>query len=138
MGEGKDGIPMIESKPVVTVTGLDHIVLHVSDVERSKRFYCDILGFEIDRDRGWQVFLRAGNNQLGLFALRDGEELNVSNAVNHLALRMGDGTKATVKAALEAHGIHVHGRQGDPDCVYFEDPDGHRLQLYTLEDQQEH
>jgi hypothetical protein len=31
----------------------------------------------------------------------------------------------------------VHGRPGDESCVYFEDPDGHRLQLYTLEDQQE-
>lgn len=121
----------------IKVTGLDHVVLHVSDVERSKRFYMDLLGFEMDRDRGKQVFLRAGSNQLGIFALPDGETLDVSNAVNHLALRMGDGTKAQVKAALEAAGIHVHGRTGDPDCVYFEDPDGHRLQLYTLEDQEE-
>jgi len=128
---------MIETKPVVQVTGLDHIVLHVTDVERSKRFYCDILGFQVDRDRGRQVFLRAGSNQLGLFAVPDGETLDVRTAVNHLALRMGDGTKAGVKALLEAQGIKVHGRTGDETCVYFEDPDGHRLQLYTLEDQQE-
>ena len=28
------------------VTGINHVVLHVTEMERSKRFYMDILGFE--------------------------------------------------------------------------------------------
>jgi len=29
----------------------------------------------------------------------------------------------------ENAGIEVHGRKGDPHCVYFHDPDGHQLQF---------
>ena len=29
---------------MIQTTGVDHVVLHVSDVERSKKFYTDILG----------------------------------------------------------------------------------------------
>jgi catechol 2,3-dioxygenase-like lactoylglutathione lyase family enzyme len=121
----------------IKVTGIDHVVLHVRDPQRSKRFYVDLLGLEVDRERPAQIFLRCGTQQVGLFAMGEGEELHGGNEVNHLALRMADGTKASVKAALEAAGVKVHGRPGDEDCVYFEDPDGHRLQLYTLEDQEE-
>ena len=32
---------------------------------------------------------------------------------------------------LEAEGLKVHGRTADPNCLYFEDPDGHRLQVLT-------
>jgi hypothetical protein len=32
---------------------------------------------------------------------------------------------------LEEQGIEVIGRTGDPHCIYFSDPDGHRLQLLT-------
>lgn len=128
---------MLDTKSAIKVTGIDHVVLHVHDVERSVRFYVDLLGFEVDRERPRQAFLRCGDQQLGLFAVPEGRELQISE-INHMALRMGDGTKESVKAVLEAAGVHVHGRTGDPDCVYFEDPDGHGLQLYTLEDQQEH
>ena len=127
---------MIEAKPVVTVSAIDHVVLHVRDVERSRHFYVDILGFEIERDRGKQLFLRCGSNLLGLFEVEN--DVHGGSEVNHMALRMSYGDRATVKAALEAEGIKVHGRTGDPDCVYFDDPDGHGLQLYTLEDQTHH
>jgi len=46
------------------VTGINHVVLHVTDVERSKRFYMEVLSFE---DRNLSVgssmkasFLRCG------------------------------------------------------------------------------
>jgi hypothetical protein len=46
-----------------------------------------------------------------------------------MALRLVAGDYERVKATLENAGIEVHGRQGDPHCVYFHDPDGHQLQL---------
>ena len=49
--------------------------------------------------------------------------------LNHLALRLDGGERAAVKATLEEHGCTVFGRSGDPNCLYFNDPDGHRLQL---------
>jgi catechol 2,3-dioxygenase-like lactoylglutathione lyase family enzyme len=66
--------------------GLDHVAIGVSDVERSARFYADVLGF--DRAR---------------------EEL----AELRLEPRFSD------------HGI-AH-------SVYFDDPDGHQLELTTYD-----
>jgi hypothetical protein len=39
-----------------------------------------------------------------------------------------------LKADLEKHGVVVSGRPGDDRCIYFDDPDGHRLQLMVRED----
>ena len=33
------------------------------------------------------------------------------------------------RARLEEEGLTVTGRTGDDTCIYFDDPDGHRLQL---------
>lgn len=32
--------------PKLRVTGINHVVLHVTDLERSKMFYTGVLGFE--------------------------------------------------------------------------------------------
>jgi hypothetical protein len=38
------------------------------------------------------------------------------------------GTYEAVKAELEQHGVEVSGRPENSHCIYFHDPDGHRLQ----------
>lgn len=37
------------------VTGFDHLVLNVADVERSLSFYCDVLGLEPVRVEQWRA-----------------------------------------------------------------------------------
>ena len=49
--------------------------------------------------------------------------------MNHLALNVAGGSYDTLKAELERHGVKVTGRPGEDHCIYFQDPDGHRLQL---------
>lgn len=123
---------MAVAKTALKVTGVDHVVLHVSDLERSKRFYIDLLGMTVAHESNWQSFLHCGNGQMvALFTLREGGEIHGGNEVNHMALRLEAGERAEVRARLEAEGIEVNGRTGDPDCIYFNDPDGHRLQLLT-------
>jgi hypothetical protein len=39
------------------------------------------------------------------------------------------GTYEALKDDLEKHGVVVSGRPGEDRCIYFRDPDGHRLQL---------
>ena len=41
----------------IKTVGIDHAVLHVTDVERSKRFYIDPLGMTVDHEDSWQSFL---------------------------------------------------------------------------------
>ena len=111
------------------VTGIDHVVFHVKDLQRAKNFYVDFLGMEVERERSWQCFLKCGNQGLALFAAKDGEDIHGGSEVNHMALQLNSGDYQAVKSTLESAGIEVHGRQGDPHCIYFLDPDGHQLQL---------
>lgn len=122
-------------KTALKVTGIDHVVLHVRDLERSKRFYLETLGFQVAHESSWQSFLRCGSQQVALFQMRDGGDIHAGSEMNHMALRLEAGEYAEVKAALEAAGIAVHGRPGDDRCIYFDDPDGHRLQVLTLAEQ---
>ncbi len=111
------------------VTGIDHVVYHVKDLARAKKFYVDFLGMEVDHESSWQCFLKCGSQGVALFEIDDNEEVHAGSEVNHMALRLAAGDYARVKATLENTGIKVFGRKGDPHCVYFHDPDGHQLQL---------
>src|SRR6266508_899025 len=97
---------------MVQASGIDHIVLHVSDVKRAKDFYTEVLGMTPYRESERQVFLRAGTQGVALFK------------------KEGD---TPLTAELEKHGVTVTGRPGEDRCIYFRDPDGHRLQLMTRE-----
>ena len=114
---------------MIQATGVDHVVLHVDDVRRSKKFYTEILGMTSYREDNGQVFLHAGRQGVALFKKADDAPLTAGNDLNHLALNVADGTYETLKTELEAQGVKVTGRPGEDRCIYFRDPDGHRLQL---------
>jgi catechol 2,3-dioxygenase-like lactoylglutathione lyase family enzyme len=114
---------------MIQTNGVDHVVLHVHDVQRSKKFYSEILGMMVYREDEGQVFLHAGRQGVALFAKQAGAPLTTGNDLNHLALNVASGTYETLKAELEKHGVNVTGRPGEDRCIYFRDPDGHRLQL---------
>jgi catechol 2,3-dioxygenase-like lactoylglutathione lyase family enzyme len=114
---------------MIEASGIDHIVLHVSDVQRSKQFYTELLGMTPYRENDRQVFLHAGAQGVALFKKTDGSPVPAGGDMNHLALKVAGGTYESLKSELEAHGVSVSGRPGDDRCIYFQDPDGHRLQL---------
>ena len=113
------------------VSGIDHVVFHVKDLARARKFYVEFLGMEVDHERDWQCFLKCGNQGVALFEVDDGAKVHGGSEVNHMALRLKSGDLQRVRKTLTAAGIEFHGRSGDPDCVYFQDPDGHRLQLLS-------
>jgi len=114
---------------MIEASGIDHIVLHVSDVQRSKQFYTELLGMTPYRENDRQVFLHAGAQGVALFKKTDGSPVPAGGHMNNLALKVAGGTYDSLKAELETHGVAVSGRPGDDRCIYFQDPDGHRLQL---------
>ncbi len=114
---------------MIQVNGINHVVLHVSDVARAKKFYTELLGLSVAEENSWQVFLHCGQQQVALFEKRQDTPLTAGNDLNHLALDITAGSYDSIKAELEKNGVTVNGRPGDPHCVYFHDPDGHRLQL---------
>ena len=114
---------------MIQATGIDHLVLHVTDVGRAKKFYTEILGMSVYRENDRQVFLHAGSQGVALFKKQGDTPLTTGNDLNHLAFDIESGTYEALKAELEQYGVKVSGRPGDPHCIYFHDPDGHRLQL---------
>ncbi len=51
----------------VRTTGIDHVVLHVGDLARSKKFYIGILGMSEHHGGDTHMFLKCGAQAIGLF-----------------------------------------------------------------------
>lgn len=120
--------------PKLRVTGINHVVLHVTDLERSKRFYVDVLGFT-DRNISdgppsmRASFLRCGTQGLDLFEVagdaRGGREMN------HLALNLAADDLDQLVTLLTAAGVDASART-PRNSVFISDPDGHRLEMLPL------
>lgn len=117
------------TKLQIKTTGVDHVVLWVRDLARSKAFYMDLLGMTVNHESEWQCFLWCGHQQVALFEAGKVGVTVQKGSLNHMALLMEAASYEETKARLNEEGIEVMGRSGDPTCIYFDDPDGHRLQL---------
>ena len=114
---------------MLKMKGIDHVVLHTRDLAQAKRFYLELLGLTVDHESSWQCFMHCGDQGVAIFEVKDEADFVATRDMNHLALVAGEGTYESIKTELERHGVVVEGRAGDPNCIYFNDPDGHRLQI---------
>ena len=130
------------AKTNIKVNGVDHVVLHVRDLERSKQFYMDILGFEFrhefSRPDLSMAFLRCGNQGLDLCEVPVGDIHGGAGDGIDMALRVTAGEREEIVAELAKVGVEVFGRPNDPTTMYLDDPDGHRLQLLAVASEQQH
>ncbi len=117
---------------------LGHVVLNVRDAQKSKEFYTRALGLKLayeDRDRG-AVFLSFGtqHHDLALFQLATGATPDATQpGLHHMAWQLG--SFAELQAAyreLRDLGIPVEStiEHNVTRSVYFQDPDGNRVELY--------
>ena len=111
----------------IKASGIDHVVLYVRDVARSRRFYMDLFGMSVDHQSPGHVFLRCGSQQFAIFQAAD--DFETGHELNHLAFRVEEGTYEDITGALKERGIQFSGRSSDDRCIYFRDPDGYRLQI---------
>jgi catechol 2,3-dioxygenase-like lactoylglutathione lyase family enzyme len=122
-------------KTALQVNGIDHVVLNVRDLERSKTFYMEILGFgfrsEFARPDAKMCFLRCGSQGLDLAEVREAE-IHGGLEMNHMALRIAAGTIDEVVAELTKVGLAPVGVSHDPNTVFILDPDGHRIELLSV------
>jgi catechol-2,3-dioxygenase len=116
---------------------LQHLVLWVADVERSVRFYCDVLGFEVRRRYPNAAFLTipgsGDDHNLGLFeqpGLRPPDE-GVAR-MYHAAWEVGELTDlARAKQRLiEARALVGSSDHGMSLSLYAKDPDGLEFELF--------
>ena len=107
---------------MIRTTGVDHVVLHVSDMQRSKAFYTEILGMTAYREDEGHVFMHAGEQGVALFKKQGDAPLTAGNDLNHLALNVAAGTYETLKAELEEAGVAVERPAGAGSVHLFPRP----------------
>ena len=122
---------------MVRVTGFDHLVLVVADVERSLAFYCDELGLAGERVEEWRrgevPFASVRVDDTTIIDLLAGERAGQN--VDHLCLVI----EATDLTALAASGrfevvagpMRVFGARGYGESIYVRDPDANTVELRT-------
>jgi catechol 2,3-dioxygenase-like lactoylglutathione lyase family enzyme len=122
----------------ISTQGLDHVALTVRDPAASERWYRDVLGLERVHADTWEDeprMLMAGSSGLALFPAGDERgEGPASIRILHVAFRVDRKSFEAAQASLAEKGIGL--RFADHEVahsIYFQDPDGHRLELTTYE-----
>ncbi len=119
--------------------GIDHVVLRVTDRDRTLHFYTDILGLHVERiieDLGlFQV--RCGANIIDLMVLPEGQHLaeEEGRGLDHFCLNIR-GDMDVIVGYLKEHNVpitmgpvEVYGATGYGTSVYVLDPDGYNIEL---------
>ena len=129
-----------DDRPPSAARGVHHVALLSSDVERTVRFYQDVLEFPLTdmfENRDYQgsthFFFDIGNgNALAFFdmpGLDLGPYREVLGGLHHLAISVEPSRWQHLKDKLDSLAIpyaHIDG-----SSIYFSDPDGARLELIS-------
>lgn len=121
--------------------GIDHVAVGVRDVERSAKWYIEVLGFERLHEGVWggvPTFVGKGNTGIALFpASPDAKSTPTSHRdvrMLHLAFRANRENFLAAERELQKHEIKFEFQDHEiSHSIYFRDPDGHQLEITTYE-----
>jgi catechol 2,3-dioxygenase len=121
-------------------TGIGHVHLQVTDLDRALAFYRDLLGFEVMLLAGGQAaFLSAGgyHHHIGLNTWhsrggRPAQREGVAGLYHAAILYKERAELATIVKRLLQAGYPLRGASdhGVSEAIYLDDPDGNGLELY--------
>src|SRR5580692_11020711 len=133
--------------PPFAVQKIGHAVVNVADLEKSKHFYTDVLGFKVSdiyADKmmpGGMVFLRCNGDHHCLALIGGAPQASgAAKTLHHLAFELATLDEVfRARDHLKQHGAKIvyegRRRAGCQVSVEFLDPDGHHLELYWGVDQ---
>ena len=122
------------------LTRLDHVVVAVSDWERSNAFYRSVLGAEVvEVEYGRYAYVLAGDQRLNVHGPGSTPHPRAADPVrpgNSDLCFVWDGDVESARTHLERCGVEVElgpvertGARGAGTSLYFRDPDGSLLEL---------
>jgi len=129
------------------VRKLGHVVVNVADLEKSRRFYTEVLGFQPtdiygdDKMPGGMVFLRCNGDHHCLALIGGAPPAGEARrTLHHLAFELATLDEVfRARDHLRRHGATIvyegRRRAGCQVSVEFLDPDGHHLELFWGLDQ---
>lgn len=129
-----------DDRPESSARGLHHMALLSSDVERTVRFYQDVLGFpltDIFENRDYRgsnhFFFDLGHGNLIAFFDFPGLDLGpyeeVLGGLHHIAISVEPARWLEIRDRLDTAGVEYLLESGS--SIYFRDPDGARLELIS-------
>ena len=127
-------------RPASSARGLHHVAIVCTDVERTVRFYQELLGFpltEIVENRDYagsnHFFFDIGNGNLIAFfdfpGLDVGPYAEVLGGLHHLAISVEPERWAALRERLDEAGVEYLLESGS--SIYLRDPDGTRVELIS-------
>jgi catechol-2,3-dioxygenase len=113
------------------IRGVYEVAIRVKDLARAEPFYREVLNLEVgirDEKRNW-LFLRAGGDA-GMVVLQEDKS---EWPLQHFAFTIDEADIERAAAMLRARGVEVEGpvfhQWMSGTSLYFNDPDGHALEL---------
>ena len=142
-----------EVKAKLQVTGFNHVVLYTADTRRAAKFYTQLLGLKVagidknqlfmwvipdeiqgDLNEQHLVFFTAAQTGVKSPSERPNIDSRTGEELNHLCFSVTEANFDKVRASLEEYGCKLNWRKRPDgslvdDELYFNDPDGHRIQI---------
>jgi glyoxylase I family protein len=131
------------------LTGLDHVVLRMVDLDGAVRFYCEVIGCSVDWNRPelGLVHLRAGRSLIDLVSVsgplgaRGGAPAGAEGRnVDHICLTLETFDEAQLRAWFAGHAVEIiesgprYGAEGEGLSLYVRDPEGNVVELKSAGD----
>jgi catechol 2,3-dioxygenase-like lactoylglutathione lyase family enzyme len=119
--------------------GIDHVAMGVPDIERSAKWYIDVLGFERLHEGMWNgvpTFIGKGSTGIALFPASHAPKSSAHREIRmlHLAFRADRENFLASRRELQKRGIKFEFQDHEiSHSIYFRDPDGHQLEITTYD-----
>ncbi|HEX5276006.1 MAG TPA: VOC family protein, partial [Candidatus Rubrimentiphilum sp.] len=127
--------------PPFTISGIDHVLLHVNGMDRNVAFYQNVLGCTVERciPRVGMAELQAGTSHIDLVDIASPEGAWAKSSVDggrnmdHFALAIESRDIQSLRAHLRSHGVAVteEREEGGPKAkslsLYVRDPSGNAI-----------
>jgi catechol-2,3-dioxygenase len=121
-----------------------HVGLNVSDLGRAARFYQEVFGFEVtarsdEPGREYAFLAQDGELVLTLWRQSSGRAAADRPGLHHLSFRVAsldqvrelEGRLRARSAVIHHDGIVAHREGAESGGLFFEDPDGIRLEVFA-------
>lgn len=121
-----------------------HVGLNVTNLERSKQFYQTVFGFDVmgestDPGRQFAFLGQAGKLLVTLWQQSEGEFSPNRPGLHHLSFQVESGAQVeqveqklrSIGAKILHDGVVTHSEKSQSAVLFFLDPDGIRLEVYS-------
>jgi catechol 2,3-dioxygenase-like lactoylglutathione lyase family enzyme len=110
--------------------GLRHLALRTRDLERTARFYLDVLGLRTAFPHEGMIFLETpGGRDLLNFVESRRRFDPATGGLDHFGLRFPRAEWKKLCERVKRAGVKIRGRRGGT-AIYIEDPNGYTVELY--------